>query len=248
MASGSSRAESFRQRTRKRASIATLAKGPVGNRMEADKTRPVHQPAGNWYPKYTTKNPIAKTLVAGFLDQFFRFVEMSGARNLHEIGCGEGELSWRAAAKGSVVRGTDVAEEAIALAKARVATSASDVARKPDFRVAGICDLSAPDDCAELVICCEVLEHLEDPEQGLAILHRLASPWLLTSVPREPIWRVLNVLRGKYLGSLGNSPGHIQHWSRASFRAFIERRFDVVELASPFPWTMILAKRRETPG
>ena len=208
----------------------------------------MYQPAGNWYPKYTTKNPIAKMLVGGFLDQFFRFVEMSGARNIHEIGYGEGELSWRAAAKGCMVRGSDMAEEAIAFAKVRVATRATEVARDPDFRVASIYDLTAPDECAELVVCCEVLEHLENPEQGLAILQRLASPWLLTSVPREPIWRAMNILRGKYLGSLGNSPGHVQHWSRAGFRGFIERRFEIVELATPFPWTMILAKRRETPG
>jgi hypothetical protein len=30
-------------------------------------------------------------------------------------------------------------------------------------------------------------------------------------VPREPIWRIGNMARGRYLGDLGNTPGHIQH-------------------------------------
>ena len=38
-------------------------------------------------------------------------------------------------------------------------------------------------------------------------------------VPREPVWRVLNVARGRYVRWLGNPPGHIQHFSRAAFLA-----------------------------
>jgi hypothetical protein len=61
-------------------------------------------------------------------------------------------------------------------------------------------------------------------------------------VPNEPLWRVLNVMRGKYLGSLGNTPGHVNHWSSGRFRSFLERRFQIVELHKPLPWTMALCK------
>ena len=41
---------------------------------------------------------------------------------------------------------------------------------------------------------------------------------LLVSVPREPLWRALNVARGAYLRELGNTPGHVNHWSKRGVR------------------------------
>ena len=46
---------------------------------------------------------------------------------------------------------------------------------------------------------------------------RVARRWLLVSVPHEPLWRALNVARGAYLRELGNTPGHLNHWTRAAF-------------------------------
>ena len=86
------------------------------------------------------------------------------------------------------------------------------------------------------------LEHLEDPAGALDVLAGLARPWLLASVPREPLWRVLNCARGKYWADWGNTPGHLQHWSRSGFLAFLERRFQVVEARSPLPWTVALCR------
>ena len=49
---------------------------------------------------------------------------------------------------------------------------------------------------------------------SLAEIRRVTTSHALLSVPREPIWRMLNFLRGKYWSSGGNTPGHLQHWSR----------------------------------
>jgi hypothetical protein len=46
---------------------------------------------------------------------------------------------------------------------------------------------------------------------------RCAERHLLVSVPREPLWRMLNMARGAYWPALGNTPGHLNHWSRRSF-------------------------------
>jgi hypothetical protein len=64
------------------------------------------------------------------------------------------------------------------------------------------------------------------------------------SVPREPLWRALNLARLKYVGALGNTPGHLNHWSRRRFVEFLERRLQVVEVRSPMPWTMALCRAR----
>ena len=83
-----------------------------------------------------------------------------------------------------------------------------------------------------------------DPAGALDRLAELAQPWLIASVPREPLWRALNLFRFTYVSMLGNTPGHVNHWSKRGFARFLERRFEVVELRSPLPWTMALCRAR----
>jgi 2-polyprenyl-3-methyl-5-hydroxy-6-metoxy-1,4-benzoquinol methylase len=193
---------------------------------------------GNVYDKYGTSNPIERRLVDGFLGNLSELVERTGAREAHEVGCGEGELAMRLARAGLDVRGSDVSAEVIAEARRRSQEAGVPV----EFKAAPIETLEPERDSAELVVCCEVLEHLPDPEHGLEVVARLASPWLVLSVPREPLWRALNLARLKYVGDLGNTPGHLGHWSKRSFLDFIGERVEVVEVRSPLPWTMALCR------
>jgi hypothetical protein len=71
-------------------------------------------------------------------------------------------------------------------------------------------------------------------------MSRVASRHLLVSVPREPLWRALNIARGAYLTALGNTPGHVNHWSRRGLRTLLDGHGEVLELRTPFPWTMAL--------
>ena len=197
------------------------------------------QPAGNYYDKYHTRNPVARYLMQGFLDAFDSLWRITGAEHAVEVGCGEGELSMRLASAGIRVKGYDIAEEAIFEARKR----ASEAALEIEF---SICPLDRMDATltGPLVICCEVLEHLDDPDSGLRVLEGLTTEWLIVSVPREPVWRILNMARGKYLRQWGNTPGHVNHWSRPAFAAFVASRFEIVECRSPLPWTMLLCRRR----
>lgn len=197
-------------------------------------------PAGNVYDKYASRNPIERRLVGRFLSELRVLVARSGACEAHEVGCGEGELSLMLAREGLRVRGSDVSAEVVAEAARRADAAGVEVA----YREASITALDPPIDAAELLVCCEVFEHLEDPEAGLESIAALARPWLVVSVPREPLWRVLNLARGKYLGELGNTPGHLGHWSRAAFLRFLRRHVDVVEARSPLPWTLALCRAR----
>ena len=193
---------------------------------------------GNVYDKYGTRNPIERRLVGGFLEQVRELVERTGATDAHEVGCGEGELSLMLAREGLSVRGTDISAEVIEEARRRAAAAGLDVS----YRAAPIESLDPARDAADLIVCCEVLEHLDDPGTGLRVLATLARPWLLVSVPREPLWRVLNLARMKYVRDLGNTPGHLGHWSRRSFIDFLRTRVEVVSVQSPLPWTMALCR------
>jgi SAM-dependent methyltransferase len=167
-------------------------------------------------------------------------VDRTGASEAHEVGCGEGELTRRLVSRGLSVRGTDASAAVIAEARARAAREGAPAA----FRVGELEELDPAADAAQLIVCCEVMEHLPDPQAALSVVASLASPWAIVSVPREPLWRALNMARLRYLGSLGNTPGHLNHWSRPGFIRFLEARFEVVEVRAPIPWTMALCRSR----
>ncbi len=177
-------------------------------------------------------------MVNGFLGRLEELVDRTGAREAHEIGCGEGELAARLARRGLRVRGSDLSPEVIAEASRRADGTGLGI----EFKAAAVETLEPAEDAAELIICCEVMEHLPDPEAALDTVAGLARPWAIISVPREPLWRALNVARGRYVGELGNTPGHLNHWSRGGFVRFLQRRLEVVELHSPLPWTMALCR------
>src|SRR5690606_21374663 len=112
------------------------------------------------------------------------------------------------------------------------------------FKARSIYDLAEGIDSADLVVGCEVLEHLEDPEAGLRALQRVAGRHVIVSVPREPLWCALNMARGKYLAHGGNTPGHVQHWSSRGFVELVSRYFEVIATKKPLPWTMLLCRPR----
>ncbi len=200
--------------------------------------------SGNYYDKHGTTNPVARWLVEGFYAAFDDLLWLSGARSLHEVGCGEGVLSLRAARAGCTVTGTDLEAAAIEDARSRaVAAGLSLRFEQRDLHDIGPGSMAGVD----LLVCCEVMEHLPDPQTGLEVLARSGAPLVMMSVPREPLWRVMNVARLRYLAALGNTPGHLNHWSRAGFLSFVGRQFEVVAVRSPTPWTFVLARPR-VPG
>jgi len=208
--------------------------------MPVASTQPLDVVAGNVYPKYTTRNPLARLLVANFRAHLRALVERADARQVHEVGCGEGFLARQLATAGCKVRASDLSPATVAEARQRSAGITPPIS----YQVADLYQLDPGRDAAELVICCEVLEHLPDPARALCILKQLSVPHLIISVPREPLWRLLNVARGKYWSELGNTPGHLQHWSRRRFIALLEQHFEVVEIRAPLPWTMALCRAR----
>jgi SAM-dependent methyltransferase len=195
---------------------------------------------GNTYDKYGSRNPVVRYLMQGFERSLQTLVTKTGAKEIHEVGCGEGYWTLRWLKEGYQVRGSDFSVRAIELARINADSD------KVDLKVASVYDLTSPSDAAELVVCCEVLEHLEDPERALGVLKTLASPFLIVSVPCEPVWRILNLIRGSYWKDLGNTPGHRQHWSKRAFVELVGAYFEILDVQSPLPWTMILAKQERT--
>ncbi|HEY4894579.1 MAG TPA: methyltransferase domain-containing protein [Solirubrobacteraceae bacterium] len=191
---------------------------------------------GNTYDKYGSTNPVVRRLMAAFertLDELFT---AAAPRSVLDVGCGEGVLvqQWAQHLDGGRVVGIDLEEESIQ------AGWAEHVAPNLEYRIMEAQNLPFTDGEFDLASAIEVLEHVPDPEHTVAEMARCASGHLLVSVPREPLWRMLNMARGAYLKELGNTPGHLNHWSRRSFVELLSRHGEVVEVRSPFPWTMLL--------
>jgi len=207
-------------------------------------TAEASEAGGNVYDKYGTSNPVARRLMAGFMSQLDELVARAGAKEAHEVGCGEGELAIRLAGRGIRMRGTDAFPQVLEEARARAAAAGAEI----EFDATPVEELEPDRHAAELIVCCEVLEHLEEPHRALEVLAGLARPWLIASVPREPLWRALNLARLSYVGELGNTPGHLNHWSKGDFVRFLATRFEVIEVKSPTPWTMALCRLQSPPS
>ena len=188
--------------------------------------------------KYGSKNPIAKRLLKGFHSAVAELASSVNPRTILEIGCGEGYVTnTLLEATKAEIRSIDLADSIIDVARSNVTSP------RVVFEKRSIYDLG-PSDVADLVVCCEVLEHLDEPAGGLAKVLSVCRPHCILSVPREPLWRILNFVRGAYVRDFGNSPGHVQHWSRRSFLRFLPPELEVTSLRAPFPWTMVLGRRR----
>jgi ubiquinone/menaquinone biosynthesis C-methylase UbiE len=202
--------------------------------MKADASEVI---VGNVYDKYGTKNPVARALMRGFLDAVTTLYARTAARSVLEVGCGEGHLAQH------LVTHAPRPErfEACDLRLDKLIDDPDPLIR---FREASVYQLPYDDAAFELVVCCEVLEHLDDPKRGLAELCRVASRAVLLSTPREPLWRALNLLRGKYLRELGNTPGHVQHFGARELTRLAERYLEVSVRRQPIPWTVLLGHKR----
>lgn len=190
--------------------------------------------------KYQMRNPIARYLVRGFDRAVLELLTLASPRSITEVGCGEGHVTRLLRQQtGLPVRATDISSTVMAQA-------ADYLGQDPQvtFVQRSIEELRPSEDSADLVVCCEVLEHLEDPRRGLEALAGIARSQVLLSVPREPMFRGLNLARGAYIRRLGSSPGHLQHWSRGQFLHFVRQKFEIDQVRCPLPWTVLLARVR----
>ena len=193
--------------------------------------------AGNTYDKYASTNPIERRMMAGFFASLDSMLTGLTPRTVVEVGAGEGRVTERLVERfpDATVIGLDLLDDDLAgdWAALGLPMFFGDATRLP-----------FADRSIDLIVGLEVLEHIPDPARALREIARVCAATVVFSVPREPIWRVGNMARGRYLGDLGNTPGHVNHWSARSFEQFVGDHFDVQANARPLPWTMLRATPR----
>jgi 2-polyprenyl-3-methyl-5-hydroxy-6-metoxy-1,4-benzoquinol methylase len=195
-------------------------------------------PTGNTYDKYGSQNPVVRRLMEGFESTLEELWDTAAPESILDVCCGEGVLTaqWADKLGDKRIVGIDLDDPKL--------KAEWEQRRRAnlEYRVEDATNLSFADGEFDMATAIEVLEHVPDPERTVSEMARVAKRSVLVSVPREPLWRGLNMARGAYWKDFGNTPGHVNHWSKRSFVSMLSRHGTVEDVRSPFPWTMVLVR------
>lgn len=192
--------------------------------------------SGNWQ-KYNNPNPLQQLLIRRFLNTVGDLFEQSGALILADIGCAEGFVTRHLRRLRPEIRCVGIDIDADALERGK--------SINPDRQAqqSNIYHIPYQSQAFDLVLCLEVIEHLDEPARALAELTRITRHYCLLAVPHEPFFRIANLLRGKNLTRLGDDIEHINHWGKAGFTRFLQDSGLLVrDIKTSFPWLVALAE------
>lgn len=191
------------------------------------------------YRKHTHRNPIQRLLLWNFFKSLLNLIASKKVDSVLDVGCGEGFTlnCLKEHGIGKRLEGIEHSIGAIELGKKAY----------PDIKIkqGDIYKLPYQDNSFDLVLCTEVLEHLDNPSKALKELIRVSNKYLVISVPNEPFFMFAQLVRGKNWSRFGNDIEHINHWTMFGFPKFIKQNSTAKILAKrfPFAWTMLLVEK-----
>jgi len=199
---------------------------------------PLTVTTGNYYNKHETTNYLYRLLVNRYKSTLQNLVKHLPGTNGFEIGSGEGYIVdyINEVRPDLQLMGSDISLDLIR-------KTAADHLDSGWLITLGEA-LPFSNRSFDIVFACEVLEHVYQPEEVLKEIQRITDGYLVISVPQEPIWRILNMLRFKYVRDFGNTPGHVNHWSVNGITQLIGKYFQVEQVKVAFPWSFVVAKQR----
>jgi SAM-dependent methyltransferase len=187
--------------------------------------------------KYKSQNPLQRLLIKRFVAKLSdMFDATQPSESVLEIGCGEGFVAGQLSARqaGGLYVGVDLNEEDLQNLRAKFPAV--------EAHQGSIYDLSFLGRDFDVVVCAEVMEHLDDPAAALEQIIERRPSWVILSVPHEPWFCVSNFARGKNITRFGNDPEHVNLWGRSGFRKVLESRLVVERHETSYPWQLVLAR------
>jgi ubiquinone/menaquinone biosynthesis C-methylase UbiE len=187
--------------------------------------------------KHTTSNPISRFFLNNFAQVLLAEIKKINPSSVLDVGAGEG-FTLEMIRKNNICKqleGIEYVDEAIVLGKK--------LHPKVKIKKGDIYALPYKDNSFDLIICTEVLEHLEDPDKALRELKRVSRKYVLLSVPNEPFFTFQRLIRGKNILHFGAHPEHIQHWSTGAFQKVVAKQLTIASIKTPLPWTFVVAEK-----
>ena len=189
--------------------------------------------------KYCSRNPVKQYLIRRYQQAMMEMLQPLKYHSILDIGCGEGfNLQYlKAHLDNDHIRlsGMDIRHPAL--------LKAQTLCPSADLFCGNIFQLPVKPAVFDVVLCLEVLEHLQDPDTAIQNILSLSRNYCLFTVPHEPWFSTGNLLAGKNLYLWGKDPEHIQHWGYTSFLYLISRHAPLIQTVKSFPWSMVLVQK-----
>jgi len=190
--------------------------------------------------KYKSQNPLQRLLIKRFMAKLSDIFDATQpSESVLEIGCGEGFVAGQLSARqsGGLYVGVDLNEMDLQNLRAKFPAV--------EAHQGSIYDLSFLGRDFDVVVCAEVMEHLDDPGAALEQIIGRRPRWVILSVPHEPWFCLSNFARGKNITRFGNDPEHVNLWGRRGFRNVLGSRLVVERHETSYPWQLVLARPRQ---
>ena len=180
-------------------------------------------------------NFVVKALIGWLFRSVAATLATFSPQSILDAGCGEGHALDYLPAPAHYV-GIDVNPDCINYCREKYPAR--------QFAVESVLALPFADQEFDVVLCMEVLEHLEHPTKAVRELARIAKHGIVLTVPFEPVFQAGNAMRGKYLATFGNHPEHIQHWGPFSFARFLRATNILRDVKVKIAGTWLVASAR----
>jgi ubiquinone/menaquinone biosynthesis C-methylase UbiE len=194
----------------------------------------------NWcLLEYQSSNYLVKKLIDNYYEKIKQIVLYFGKDDrILEVGCGAAESSEK-------IKNL-IGERCFEISEFDQRYVNMVKKNRPDFANTitqeSVYELKRGSNEFDCIFMLEVLEHLENVELALTELFRVSKKYVIIAVPNEPLWRILNILRFKYFKDLGNTPGHLNHWSKRKLKRLLSNYGDVIKIYKPLPWLIAVVK------
>ena len=188
--------------------------------------------------EYDSQNIISKWLYKNFYNKIKLTITniLAPGDNVLEIGCGPAESSKRIFqfVKNASFEASEFDQRYVSIINKK----------EYPFRVIqeSVYELKRENKEFSIILLLEVLEHLEYPDKALDEIFRVSNNYVIISVPNEPIWCIMNLLRGKYIKNMGNTPGHINHYNSQSLKKLLSKFSTRIKILKPFPWLIAIVQ------
>lgn len=184
--------------------------------------------------KYVARS--TRWITGRFIHNVIKKIGDIGPGSILDVGCGTGYVTGKIeGALGVEVLGVDISKNRLSMAQRNM---------KGGLLIADATRLPFKNSCFDLVIATEILEHLDDPVSAIDEFKRVSRRDVIVTVPNEPFFRMANFFRGKNMKRLGNTQGHIHHFSKNYLYYILNDHFsDVLVRTNAFVWLIAVARK-----
>lgn len=178
---------------------------------------------------------LKRIFINNFLGSVAENIETLKAKNVIDVGCGEGYSDALLLKKLPCLEiiGIDINEQYLKQAKKNNP--------KIKYLKKDIFNLDFHTNAFDLAIVLEVLEHLKNPGQAIKQVKKISHKAIF-SVPHEPWFSLISLLSGNYMKTFGRHPEHINGWNQKTFKQLLCKDYNEVNIKLSFPWIIAVCQ------